>query len=55
MTNNMKEFLSLASKDEAIQHELDALTSGGHDKIIAIAASHGITLTEDDFVQPEMQ
>ncbi len=27
----------------------------GHDKLITLAASHGITLTEDDFTQPKMQ
>ena len=57
MTDNMKKFGELLSKDEAVKKELDAALAGvGRDDKKAfteaatkVAAAHGVTLTESDF------
>ncbi|MBQ9629875.1 MAG: hypothetical protein IJR43_11545 [Synergistaceae bacterium] len=57
MTDNMKKFGELLSKDEGAKKELEAAVSGLSkdyrnafaDAAIKVAAKHGITLTEDDF------
>ena len=55
MTDNAKEFMAFASKDEALRKELDSLvegvnsTDGAFDGLVKFAASHGFTLTAEDF------
>ncbi|MBQ3695309.1 MAG: hypothetical protein IJR43_11540 [Synergistaceae bacterium] len=57
MTDSMKKFAELLSKDEGAKKELEAALaklSEGHrkastDAAVKVAAKHGITLTEDDF------
>lgn len=47
MSENMKKFLELASKDSATIAKVKAL---GKDGLVALAKELGITLTEADFV-----
>ena len=59
MTDNMKKFLEAVSKDEALREEFRALADSKDDSeartaAIDFAASHGFTLTEDDFKPSEM-
>lgn len=57
MTDNMKKFGELLSKDEGIKNELEATLSGLSkddkkaftDAVIEVAAKHGLTLTAEDF------
>jgi hypothetical protein len=59
MTDNMKKFGELLSKDEGVKKELEAALSGlskDYRKVfteasIKVAAGHGITLTDEDFRQ----
>ena len=48
MTENMKKFLELASKDEELFQKADKL-GFSVEKIIALAAQYGVTLSESDF------
>ncbi len=57
MTDNMKKFAELLSKDEGAKKELEAALAklseayrkDSNDAAVKVAAKHGITLTEDDF------
>ena len=59
MTNNVKKFGELLSKDESVKKELEAALAGvdKNDKkaftnaAIKVAAKHGFILTEADFEQ----
>ena len=55
MTENMKKYLELLSKDEEAQKKLNEQKSTAIEeatkKIIADAAERGITLTEEDFAE----
>ena len=56
MTENMKKYLELLSKDEEAQKKLNeqeqASIQEAKEKIIADAAERGITLVEEDFATP---
>ena len=57
MTDSMKKFAELLSKDEGAKKELEAALAklseayrkDSNDAAVKVAAKHGITLTEDDF------
>ncbi|MBQ7594026.1 MAG: hypothetical protein IJU48_06705 [Synergistaceae bacterium] len=59
MTNNVKKFGELLSKDEGVKKELEAALTGPGtngkkaftDAAVKVAAKHGVTLTEADFVK----
>ena len=51
MTDNMKQFLELASRES--EEYIKKLTSAEKDAVIALAAEKGFTLTDEDFVQEE--
>lgn len=53
MTNDAKEFLALASKDEAIKNELK--NAKDTETTLKIAESHGFSLSADDFTPSEME
>ena len=63
MTDNMKKFGELLSKDEGVKKELEAALSGLSkddkkaftDAAIKVAAKHGITLTDADFKKEAME
>ncbi|MBQ7216827.1 MAG: hypothetical protein IJS39_12690 [Synergistaceae bacterium] len=64
ITDNMKDFLEAASKDDALKADVKALAAKFDSKpadeeslqaaAIELAAKHGFTLTEDDFKFEEM-
>ena len=64
MTDNMKDFLEFASKNETLKTEVKALAAKFDRKeadedvlkaaAIELAAKHGFTLTDDDFKPSEM-
>ena len=49
MTENMKKFLELVSKDEALAAKVGTLDK---DELIALAKELGVALTEADLTQP---
>lgn len=53
MTENMKKFIELVSKDEVLQEKLNTVQEQEEQEnikaIIALASEYGITLTEVDF------
>ncbi len=57
MSENMKKFLELISKDENLKKKMAELEKMESDKaireIIALAKEHGIELSEADFVKAE--
>lgn len=57
MTENMKKFLELVEKDEALQQKMEALKDNADETVIGsfieLAKEHGITLIEEDFVFEE--
>lgn len=54
MTENAKKFLAFASKNEAVSKKLEECSASAMESVIALAASYGFTLTEEDFSPSSM-